>query len=314
MARVRPAVLAIHALSLAVASAAGQDFVAMDGVGKLYSGDLAGASLALQGTVEAGWVARGVTFCTNENLAYLGNGIEGEVWITNKENTTSSRLLVVRDALPISNYFHAKSIAADGAGRLYVSYLTFEFSEEGAFGEYVAVFDERTGELLHCLPLEHSNGLTLVQHVSMTVADDGMIYSVSYMNDLYRIDPSTGVADWLASVDNGRRHCIGYHEGALYLCASHYGPFSVSRLNPTDWSLDVVGVFAGLGSAVGFEFVSGTPADLSAPYGRLDAADALNFIGAFEERRESADLVPPFGQHDYADVLGFMEAFERGYP
>lgn len=54
------------------------------------------------------------------------------------------------------------------------------------------------------------------------------------------------------------------------------------------------------------------PADIAEPFGRLDYADVVAFLGAFNVQDPLADIAAPFGVWDYVDVLEFLNAFGRG--
>ena len=55
-------------------------------------------------------------------------------------------------------------------------------------------------------------------------------------------------------------------------------------------------------------------ADLAAPFGVLDIADVVAFLGAFGAMDPAADLAAPFGTWDIADVVAFLGLFGRGCP
>jgi len=57
-----------------------------------------------------------------------------------------------------------------------------------------------------------------------------------------------------------------------------------------------------------------SPADIAAPFGFLDLADADAFIGAFGDASAVADIAEPFGIVDLADVDMFIGAFSVGCP
>ena len=55
-------------------------------------------------------------------------------------------------------------------------------------------------------------------------------------------------------------------------------------------------------------------ADFAEPFGTLDIADVLGFLGAFGAADPVADYAAPFGVFDIADVLGFLSVFSQGCP
>lgn len=53
-------------------------------------------------------------------------------------------------------------------------------------------------------------------------------------------------------------------------------------------------------------------ADMAEPFGVLDLADILAFVGAYQAQDSSADFAPPAGQFDEQDLSGFVTVFLAG--
>ena len=58
--------------------------------------------------------------------------------------------------------------------------------------------------------------------------------------------------------------------------------------------------------------VTANRADVGAPWGVLDIADASAFLDAWTHQRAEADLAPPQGRFDYADIMAFLVEFASG--
>jgi hypothetical protein len=56
------------------------------------------------------------------------------------------------------------------------------------------------------------------------------------------------------------------------------------------------------------------PADIAPPFGVLDLADIVAFVGAFLAQDPAADLASPAGVFDLADITAFVSGFNTGCP